>query len=70
MGRTGVMIKYIGSECSTFIEMDREKIIDMVSYFATNAQKFLEIQTEKDTWFINLDSIEYIRFIYGEEGEK
>ena len=68
MGKTGIMIKYIGSERSTFIEMDREKVIDMLSYFATNAQKFLEIQTEKDTWFINLDSIEYIRFIHGLRG--
>ncbi|MGG3893155.1 hypothetical protein [Geobacillus stearothermophilus] len=67
MGGTGIMIKYVGAECPTFIKMDSEKVTNMADRFllcaVVDKQQIIPIETEKDVWFINLERVEYVRFI-------
>jgi len=67
MNGTGIMIKYVGAECPIFIKVNEHEIEDMRDRFFDSAlvsvDKFFLIETEKDDWFINLEHIEYVRFI-------
>ncbi|WP_432199257.1 hypothetical protein [Anoxybacillus gonensis] len=67
MGGTGIMIKYVGAECPIFIKVNEYEIKKIENYFFDSAivsvDKFFSIETEKDVWFINLERVEYVRFI-------
>ncbi|MED0758756.1 hypothetical protein P4S93_07385 [Aneurinibacillus thermoaerophilus] len=68
MGGTGIMIKYVGAECPIFIKVAEHEIKDMEDRFFDSAvvgvDKIFPIVTEKDVWFINLEHVEYVRFIH------
>jgi hypothetical protein len=65
MNETGIMIKYVGAECPVFIKLSDDEVanIDIKFTFEREKTKFFNIQAENDEWYINLDRVEYIRFI-------
>ena len=71
MNGTGIVIKYVGAECPIFIKMDGDKVATMANRFllcaVVDKQQIIPIETEKDVWFINLEHVEYVRFIHNQE---
>ena len=66
MNGKGIVIKYIGHEEPFFIGLDNEDLIRARNWLYENKTRAKNwyIATEKDDWYINLDQVEYIRFIY------
>lgn len=70
MNGTGIMIKYVGAECPTLIKIDGDKVATMANRFllcVVDKQQIIPIDTENDIWYINLDRVEYVRFIHNQE---
>lgn len=65
MRGTGIMIKYVN--CDPFFKtLDGDDLIRARNWLYENktGAKNWYISTEKEDWYINLEHVEYIRFIY------